>query len=184
MFPAIGLLVDSGMIVNKPPPDDHIDAANEPPSSHPEAMLNNYLASLNPPSTLPPDGVLSYEIDISSSYPSLPSPQTAWLARDVDHENWNTFLLQLAEVKGDAAAQAQAVEQWNVSFFRPRGCRVTMSAPARTEDMRQYASSAEAEAGRWGSPTTVRSGESGGGSEAKLGNVMVGVIQTGKENSP
>lgn len=139
MLPGIGALVDSGLILggialpNNQRTAGNAQATPTPPLGPGQEATARYLASLGPPSTSssPAADFLTYEVErsVSSGLP-LPSPEQAWLERDVDHHNWSAFLAQLADNNGDRGTQMQILEQWNAAFFRPRRCCVTMASSA------------------------------------------------------
>jgi len=105
---------------------------------------------------------LTYSLDLAlhfshSSSPPFPSPPNVWLAHDINHEDWNAFLAQLASEEkeiprgrgnndsnndaGNDAGQQEirarrekVVREWNERFFAPRGCRIDVKMTQGTNN--------------------------------------------------
>lgn len=105
------------------------------PPSYAEATnpsTNIYLASRAPLPFSPPSEILNYTLDCSLNPAPFPSPENAWLARDINHQDWNSFLAQLSSdskwsTDENSQRAANVVAEWNDKFFGPRHCRVDIT---------------------------------------------------------
>ncbi|KAK0702135.1 hypothetical protein B0H67DRAFT_687943 [Lasiosphaeris hirsuta] len=80
-----------------------------------------------------PADIVEHTLPLFSPGASLhfPTPETLWISRDVEHEDWSVFLEQLGlretTDESDAARQSRVdhvVGEWNARFFKPRGLRI------------------------------------------------------------
>jgi hypothetical protein len=117
-----------------PPPSYTEATTNTPPSSNP------YLATRAAPQTSPPEETLAHIVDLSAAVETapFPSPEATWASRDITHQDWSTFLSQLAahltasKLQEDTSSDRakQLVAEWNAEFFVPRRCIINIATQA------------------------------------------------------
>jgi hypothetical protein len=113
----------------------HQQDTNQTEITNPATILpssNIYISSRPAPAPHPSD-TITYKLDVMS--PNFPTPEGAWLNRDVQQRDWDTFVGQLHRPAAEKETEAQrrrridyVISEWNDEFFAPRGCRIEAQA--------------------------------------------------------